>query len=254
MDITVNANAVVTAKPATVGSSSRSKGHFAGSKSSQSEEVQMTKGSLAGGVGALAFAILPIVGFSVANPPGGTYKTSDIVGFVAKGHRPVVFLSIYLLLLSGVGLLVLLARLRESIVESKRAAIFWGLGVGSAAAWVAGYALAMTAPAAFAFGGGKSLTLTNGVIYTFAEAGFVVMYGAGGTLLGCALLVFALGPVRAPAWVRWSTLIAGIAGLAALAWFPFYLVYLWALVLGVWILVGERSRATEPARTETQPA
>jgi hypothetical protein len=51
-----------------------------------------------------------------------------------------------------------------------------------------------------------------------------------------------------PSWVRWATLIAGIAGLAALAWFPFFLVYLWAIVLGVWLLVSPaRYRVLEPA-------
>ncbi len=37
----------------------------------------MKRGSLAG-IGALAFAVLPIVGLILANDPGGTYKASDV--------------------------------------------------------------------------------------------------------------------------------------------------------------------------------
>jgi hypothetical protein len=73
------------------------------------------------------------------------------------------------------------------------------------------------------------------------------MYGAGGMLLGCALITFAAGPVAVPGWVRWSTLVAGIAGLAAIAWFPFFVVYVWAIVLGLWLLVADRGHATAPA-------
>ena len=40
---------------------------------------------------------------------------------------------------------------------------------------------------------------------------------------------------------------AGIAALAAYAWFPFFLVYLWAVVIGVWLLVGQREAAVQPA-------
>lgn len=212
----------------------------------------MKKTSVLAGLGAVAFAVLPLVSFTLANPPGGNYKASDIVDFVSKGHRPLVFLSDYLVLLSAIGLLLLLARLREGIDDGRRASIFWGLGIGAVAAWVGGYALGMAAPEAFAFGGGTSLTLSNGVIYTFAEAGWSVMYGAGGTLLGCALLTFAFGSVRVPAWVRWSTLVAGLAGVAALAWFPFFVVYVWALVLGVWTLVRARAGVPEAAVVQAQ--
>jgi hypothetical protein len=78
------------------------------------------------------------------------------------------------------------------------------------------------------------------------------MYGAGGLLLGCALVTWAVGPVALPAWVRWSTLVAGIAGLAAIAWFPFFLVYLWAIVIGVALIVIELRQAPETAAP--QPA
>jgi hypothetical protein len=211
----------------------------------------MQRRSLVAGIGAVAFGVLPMVAFIVANPPGGNYKPSDIADFIAKGHRPAVFLSAYLMLLSGAGLLFLVACLRDSIADGARSSIFWGFGIASVAAWVAGYAIAISPSLALAFSGGKLHSLSAPVAYTFSEAGFAAMYGAGGLLLGCALLTFAAGPVTVPAWIRWTALVAGIAGLAALAWFPFFLVYIWAIVVGIALVVIEWRQAPEAA---VQPA
>jgi hypothetical protein len=45
----------------------------------------------AAGLGALAFGILPMVGFSIANPPGGSYSASNTIDYISKGHRTAVF-------------------------------------------------------------------------------------------------------------------------------------------------------------------
>jgi hypothetical protein len=71
------------------------------------------------------------------------------------------------------------------------------------------------------------------------------MFGAGALLLGCALLTFAAGPVTLPAWIRWTTLVAGIAAIAGLAWFPMFLVYIWAIVIGVALVVIEWRQAPQ---------
>jgi hypothetical protein len=199
--------------------------------------------SLPAGIGSLAFGTLTFVGFLIASPPGGDYKVSDIVDYVARGHRAAVFVSLYLVLLSSIGLLLLIARMRTAVADGARASIFWALGLAAAAAWTIGYAIVVAVPAAMAFSGGHTAPLTSGVIYTFCEAGFAVMYGAGGAFLGAALVTFAARPVAVPSWVRWSTLVAGVAGLAALAWFPFFLVYIWAIVIGLWLIVADRAPA-----------
>ena len=176
------------------------------------------------GVGALAFGILSWVAFIVANPPGGTYKASDVADYLAKGHRPAVFGSVYLMLLASVGLLLLLARLKDAIPAGGRASTFGSLSTAVVVAWMAGWALVVTPSTALAFSGGKLSTLDPTVAYVLAEGGWALAYGAAGLLLGAALVTFAAGPVAVPAWVRWTTLVAGIASLAALAWFPFFLV------------------------------
>jgi hypothetical protein len=51
--------------------------------------------------------------------------------------------------------------------------------------------------------------------------------------------------------VRWSTAVAAVAALAGLAWFPFFLVYLWAIALGLWTL---RNAPAGAPQTAAQPA
>jgi hypothetical protein len=203
--------------------------------------------SLLAGAGAVAFGVLAFVAMMVANPPGGNYSAGDVADFLSKGHRPAVFLSVYLMLIAAAGLLIFLARLRDTIPSGGRSSLFWGFAVASVGAWVAGYALVIGPSAALAFSGGHLKTIAPDVAYVFSESGWAVMYGAGGLLLGCALATLVVAPAAVPSWVRWFTAIAAVCALAALAWFPFFVVYLWAVVLGVWTLVSSRSTAPAPA-------
>ena len=204
------------------------------------------------GIGGLAFGILAFVALIIASPPGGDYKASDVTSFLAKGHRPAVFVSVYVMLLAVAGLVLLLARLRTTI-EGSPGSLFWAFSVASATAWFAGYLLVGAPATALAFSGGKLGTnsISPQVAYVLTESGWAVMYGAGGILLGAALVTLVVGRVRLPAWVRWSTAVAGVAALAAIAWFPFFLVYLWAIVLGLWTLVAA---PPEAPRTAVQTA
>jgi hypothetical protein len=202
----------------------------------------MRKDTAAAGFGALAFGILTFVALMIAAPPGGTYSTKDVDKYLAKGHRAAVFVAIYVLVVALIGMLLMLWRMREEIAGA-RSTIFWALSVASTASWLAGFAIVIAPAAALAFSGGHLDTLPPTLTYTVAEAGWAVAYGAGGILLGCALLTYAIGPVAAPAWVRWSTLVAGICAVASIAWFPQFLVFVWAIVIGIWTLVSKRSAA-----------
>jgi hypothetical protein len=74
------------------------------------------------------------------------------------------------------------------------------------------------------------------------------MLVAGGMLLGVALLTLAIAGDE-PGWFRVLAGVAGIGGLATPAFFPFFLLLLFGLVVGFWLLVsGGRATATiEPA-------
>jgi hypothetical protein len=111
-------------------------------------------------------------------------------------------------------------------------------------AWVAGWGVGALAPMVMGYGG-KQVLLSPTVTYALATGGWAVMAG-GAALIGLALLTLTLAPSPLPGWVRWTTFVAGIDALAAYAWFPFFLFYLWAIVIGVWLLVGKRSEALYP--------
>lgn len=204
------------------------------------EEGFLKAQALLAGAGALAFGVITWVAFIVANPPGGNYSASDAADYIAKGHRPAVFISLYLTLIAAVGLLLALARLRDAIEAGARRSFFWGLSIAAVAAWMTGYALVATPSVALAFSGGHLKSLDPTVVYTVSEGGWALMYGAGGLMLGVALVTFAVRPVAVASWVRWTTLVGGIASLLAIAWFPMFLVYLWAIVIGIWLLVSTR--------------
>jgi hypothetical protein len=207
----------------------------------------MKQQSLLAGAGAVAFGILAFLALVLASPPGGTYSVGDVNDFLAKGHRPAIFISVYLMLIATAGLVLFLAWLRDAVVGPDRAAIFWGFSIAAAAAWLAGFLFVISPAVALAFSGGHLKTLDPQTTYALNEGGYAIMYGAGGLLLGCALVTFAVGVVRVPAWFRWSTAVAGVCALAALAWFPFFLVYLWAIAAGLYTAVAERRQASQPA-------
>jgi hypothetical protein len=194
----------------------------------------MKRSSLAG-IGALGFGVLIIVGLILENAPGGSYSANDVADYVRSGHRPLVFVGLYLGALGVVGLVFLLTRLRAAIADSAISSAFWGLGLASAGAITAGYALTAAVPIAMAYGG-NGVTIGAPVTFVISESGWVVMT-AGCILLGAALLTFARAAVSVPGWVRWSTVVAGIAAIASAAWFPLALLILWALAIGIWLLV-----------------
>jgi hypothetical protein len=92
------------------------------------------------------------------------------------------------------------------------------------------------------------VTIAPQGVYTFSEVGWAILIGAGAFLLGISLVALMLGSKGAlPAWVRWATLLAGLGGIAGLAFFPFFLVLIWGLVAGIWLLVTGRPAAAVAA-------
>jgi hypothetical protein len=211
----------------------------------------MRSHSALAGVGSIAFSVLTIVGLALANPPGGTYKASDAVKYVAKGHHVAVFASVYVLLLAVLGLLLLLAYLRDLLSAApdgeRVARIFWAMSIGAATSFAVGWAIVLGNAIAHAFGG-SGVVVDPAVTYLASELGFSVVFGPAAILLGFALIAFVIGGrALVPAWLRWSTLVAGVAGVVSLAFFPAALVLLWGIVMGIWLLVPSRGPAVATA-------
>jgi len=196
------------------------------------------------GVCGFVFAVTTMAAFILANPPGGKFHAGDVADFVAQSHRTAVIASLYLMLLSAVSLLGLGVYLRRAAFgDSGSGRLFTGLVVAAATSFFAGWTLVVTPAAAQSIG--DAPTIDPGVAYTFMQAGFGVMLVGGGLMLGAALLTLAVAGRHEPAWLRGFAAVAGIGGLATPAFFPFFLVLLFGLVAGIWILASGRSPAAQ---------
>jgi len=200
------------------------------------------------GVGGIAFAVSLVVGFTFFGPKGGQYSAAEIVAFAAQGSTALIA-SVYLFAVSIIGLIVLMAYLSETCFGAGRQGrVAWGASLLAAASVLIGWGLYLAVPTSVIAGGPA---IDPAVSYAFVSAGFVVLFGVGGMLLGIALLTLAIAGHTAPTWVR---AFSGLAGLSALfAWgfivvsqwspnqwlpVPFYVVVLWGFVIGGWLVVS----------------
>lgn len=198
------------------------------------------------GIGALAFSVLFVVAFFVASPPGGEYEVSDVADFVAEGHRAAVIGSLFMMLVSVVGLLLATAYLSETSFERGQIArVSWGTSLLAAFAFLAGWAIVLTPATSLTIGGGPDVD--PAVAYTIMQAGLGVVFAVAAMFLGVSLLALALAGRAAPMWIRWFSGLVGVLAIFSIAWFPFYAVILWGVVVGIWLLVSGKTETAAPA-------
>lgn len=158
-------------------------------------------------------------------------------------------MSVYLLVSSIIGLWVLTSHLADSWPGAdgrvaSRVAPVSPPGPRSSSAGVSTSACRHSV-----LGGGPAID--PGITYAFISGGMLVFFGAGGMLLGIALITLATGAGSAPGWIRAFTALAGLAALLSWAFLlatgwspnqwlpgPFYVVILWGLAIGIWLLVS----------------
>ena len=208
------------------------------------------------GVGGIVFAVSLVVGFTFFGPRGGFYADSSMANFIGQSSTNAI-VSIYSIGASTIGMVVFMEYLTETFVDvGPHSRIAWGAGLLAAGSFLIGWSLYF-APITSVISGGPAVL--PAIAYTVINGGFVVLFGAGGTLLGIALLTLAVWGRAAPTWVR---AVNGLAGLAAfLSWafliaskwsasqwlpVPFYLVLLWGLVIGLWLLVSTPKPEARP--------
>jgi hypothetical protein len=202
---------------------------------------QSQKGSRIAGVGGVAFGVLTALGLVVGAAPGGNYAESDVANYVGAGHFPTVIVTGYLAVLGVVGLICLIAYLREVIGSQPdrgyAANVFWGVGLASAASFAVGWGL-VTGIAVAAAEGGSGAATPRPVTYVLSDTFINVLFGSGGILLGFALIALMLGSRGTlPSWVRWVSLVAGVLALTAPFYFAAPAIPLWGIVIGVWLVV-----------------
>lgn len=205
--------------------------------------LRIREGSALAGAGAIAFGVLTIVGLT-GGAPGGNYVESDVANYVSIGHFPTVIVTGYLALFGVVGLICLLAYLREAIsVEPGRkfaVSIFWGIGLAAAASMAVSWGL-ITGIAVAAAEGGSAASVSHPATYVLSDTSVNVLFGSGGILLGFALIALMLGSRgQLPNWLRWLTLIVGVLATGAPFYFPAFAIPIWGVVIGVWLIAAGR--------------
>jgi hypothetical protein len=203
------------------------------------------KGSVLAGIGAIAFGIMSVVGLVAGGAPGGSYDAASAASYLAIGHFPMVVVTAYLALVGVVGLICALAYLRQSIsVDPERTLssdIFWGAGLASATAFGVGWGL-VSGVALAAAEGGAAASVPPQHTYVLSDTSLNVLFGSGGGFLGFALIALMLGSGGIlPNWLRWVTLAAGALAITAPFFFTAPAIPIWAIVIGVWLLVSGRT-------------
>ena len=211
------------------------------------------------GVGGVLFAVSLVVGFTLFGPKGGHYSATEIANFVGQSATALI-VSVYLLIISIVGLIALMAHLSNTWVGAGRQGrVTWGASLAAGCSFLIGWGLYLAVPTSVLAGGPA---IDSAITYALMSAGMIVLFGVGGILLGIALITLAAGGSAAPTWARAFTGLTGLAALLSWAFLlatgwspnqwlpgPFYLVVLWALVIGVWLFVSS-PRPDAPMTTD----
>jgi hypothetical protein len=214
-------------------------------------------GAVLGGVGGVAFGVLTLGGVLVANAPGGNYSASSVSNYLAHGHRIVVLVVTHLALVGVLGLVALLAYLRDAISArpENRAAgnIVWGAGLVAAASYAIGWCVIGGQVVAHLEGG--AIAIPAPVTYLISEVGVMFIFGAGSILLGFALITLMVSSRGVlPAWLRRVTLLAGVCGVAGLAFFPFFILMICMAVVGLRIIAAGRAAISSAVALESATA
>jgi hypothetical protein len=204
----------------------------------------------AAGLGLLAYGVGTAAAFMSIGSPGGDYEESIVTNYLARGHWVVAFVLAYVGAFAAVGFLVAARQLREEVGAARD--LFWGVSVAGTAAGVVGWFMVGGVAVAAAEGGAAVATVPHPVIYTISEISNLVAVCASAFLIGLAALVLAARS-RLPMALRVFSGIAGVCGIVGPVFFPIFLFWLWAIVVGVWALLA-REREPLSAGRVAQPA
>lgn len=198
-----------------------------------------------GGIGGIAFGVLTFVAIVISEAPGGGYSTSHIATYLSSGHRAVAIAAMYLGLLGVLGLVCLLVELRDVLGATTAGRVAWGTGIAAAASFAVGWGV--LGGQIFAhLEGGRKIVIPPPVTYLLGEVGVIFIFGSAAALLGFALIALVLAaPGALPGWLRWFALAAGVCGIAGPAFFTFFVLLLWMVTMGIWLLRAP-SRAPGP--------
>lgn len=214
----------------------------------EDENAAVSQARRFAGSGAVVFVVALVAGFTLYGPKSGAYSAAETSAFVGQSSTGLI-VSIYLFAVAIIGLIVLMAYLSaHSCGGDRQDRIVWGTSLAAAVSFLIGWGLYLVPSTALNAGGPP---IDPAISYAFISGGFVVLFGVGDLLLGIALLTLAIRGLVLPTWVRAFTALTGLSALSAWGillatgwspnqWLPppFYLVILWGLTIGVWLMIS----------------
>jgi hypothetical protein len=200
------------------------------------------------GLGLLAYGIATPAAFMNVGSPGGNYDDATVTAYVSRGHWVPAFLLAYLGAFAALGLLVFAGHVRRELRSGGEA--LWGLAVAGTAVAVTGWFMVGGVAVAAAEGGRSVTGVPHPVVYEISEISNLVAVCASAFLVGVAALVFAARSAL-PWPLRISSYVGGVCGILGPVFFPLFLFWVWAIVLGVWA-IATGARASTPAVREPQ--
>jgi MFS family permease len=209
-------------------------------------------GLLAGGIAAIVFAVLFVVGFLLVSdtPDGDESNLKWVRHFADSGNRRMIIIGVIMLALAAVAFLIFLAVLRERLRETTGsewlATIVFASGIVFVA-MVAGFAIGQGSVAASITFGDAPVPRDADIMRTLVSVGFGALLVFGAASAGLLIFVTSIVSGRAALLPRWFVVTGYVVGvivfLGGLLFFPIILLVLWMLAIGIVMLSRSRAAA-----------
>ena len=211
-------------------------------------------GLRAGGIAAIVFAVLFVVGFlMVSDTPEGDESNLKWLRYYADSdNRRMIVIGAIVLALAAVAFLVFLGVLRERLRNAAPGAEWVGTtAFASGLLFVAMLAVATLGTASVSASvqfGDNPVVRDADVLRTFESLGIGALVLFGAAAAGLLIITTSIAGGRAALLPRWLVVAGYIAGvivlLGGLFFIPLVLFVLWMLVVGIVMLRGSGAAAT----------
>jgi hypothetical protein len=207
-------------------------------------------------LGGVAYVVLFVIGVILlfGNSPDSSSAPAKIIAYYSKsGHRDRINFGWILVGLAIFCFIWFLSALRQTV---RRLEGDDGFLTGLTAIGGAVYAVLALAGVAVETGirtmsdDTYHHTVYPGLIHAADDVGWV-LHASGGAGMSAMIIAASLAGLRAgaiPRWAGWIGVAAGILGLGLIAFFPWFVVALWILVVSIGMFIrGGRDKAVAPA-------
>jgi hypothetical protein len=200
-------------------------------------------GLLTGGIAAIVFAVLFVVGFLLTTdtPDGDESDLKWIRHFADSGNRRMIIIGVILLTLAAVAFLIFLGALRERL-RGAAAGSEWisTIAFASGIAFVAMigvFAVGVGSVAAGITFGDNPVPRDASIMRSFESLGFGGLLLFGAAFAGLLIFTTSIVSGRAALLPRWLVVTGYVVGvlvfLGGLLFFPIILLVLWMLAIGI---------------------